>query len=146
MNFGQGGVIGIAVENILEDTFDLVRGRRTGVKRHRAFLVAKAQRTEIIEPENVIGMCVGVEDRVDARDALANGLRVEVGRGVYENDAAVISDHHRWSRAPVVRMDRRADAAVATERGDTHRSAPSEHGECRLHATLRARRWAAVPE
>src|SRR3954468_22773153 len=69
MNFGQGRVIGIAVEDILEYTFDLLRGRCPSVKRDGTLLMPKAQRPKIVEPKNVVSVRVRVEDSVHASDA-----------------------------------------------------------------------------
>ena len=48
----------------------------------------KAQGTEVVHAEDVVGVAVGVEDGVEAVDAGGNGLGVEVGAGVDDDVVA----------------------------------------------------------
>ena len=52
----------------------------------------EAEGAEVVQAEDVVGVAVGVEDGVDAADAFAEGLGVEVGAGVDEDDVVVVGD------------------------------------------------------
>ncbi len=69
--------------------------------------VAKAERAEVVEAHDVVGVAVGVEDGVDVADAFAEGLRVEVGAGVDEDDVAVVRETDGGAGAAVTRVRRR---------------------------------------
>ena len=64
----------------------------------------KAERPDIVEPENVVSVAVSVEHGVDLPDALADGLLAEIRRGVDEYGVSVPLHHDRRSRAAVVRV------------------------------------------
>src|SRR3954467_2753481 len=80
VNFGQSRVIGIAVEDILEYAFDLLRGRCPGIKRDGTFLMAKAQRPKIVKPKDVISVRVRIKNGVHTGDALAYRLSMKIRR------------------------------------------------------------------
>ena len=60
-----------------------------GVERHlrAAGNAREAQRANIVEPEDVVRMAVGVEDRVDLLDLFAQCLFAEVRRGIDQHEA-----------------------------------------------------------
>src|SRR5438309_3696125 len=72
VNLRQCRVIGIAVEDVLEYAFDLLRSRGASIKWNRSLLMAKAQGPQIVEPKNVVGVGVGIKHGVHSVDALAN--------------------------------------------------------------------------
>ena len=137
LDAGAGGVtVGLA-EGVLEDALDDVGGFVVGVDGEIAVGV-KAEGTEIVEAEDVVGVAVGVEHGVDAADALAQGLGVEVRAGVDEDGVLVVGEADGRAGAPVARISvgrdgRGADRAVAAERGHAHRGAGAQKGERRLH-------------
>src|SRR6185503_20023616 len=71
------------LEDIFEDAIDVDPGAFIGVKAERA--VAKIQRTNIVEPEDVVRMAVRNQDRIQTLQAVAQGLLPEVGRSIDEN-------------------------------------------------------------
>ena len=89
-------------------------------------------------------MAVGVEDGIYVGDALADGLCVEVGAGIDEDDVAVVGEADGGAGAAVVRLrdgqagaggdGRDADGAGTAERGDAHGGSGAEEGEGCIHA------------
>ena len=67
-------------------------------------LAAEAERAQVVEAQDVVGVAVGVEDGVDAPDFFAQGLRVEVRAGVDEDGVAVVVDADGGACAAVVRI------------------------------------------
>ena len=118
------GVAVFLAEGVLEDAFDVVRGFLVGID-GQVVVPAKAEGTEIVETHDVIGVAVGVEDGIDATNAFAQGLGVEVGAGIDQHGVVVVGEPDGWAGAAVVRVSigRRgggAYGAVATEGGHTH--------------------------
>ena len=90
----------------------------------------KAQGAEVVHAQDVVGVAVGVEDGVEAAEALAHRLGVEVWAGVDDDVVALPGDKDRGTGAAVMRIGRRkmrlrrrrrdADIAHASQRGDAH--------------------------
>src|SRR5690349_14664010 len=93
----------------------------------------ETQRAEIIQPQNVIGMRVRIQDGVDLTDTFANCLCVEVWSGIDEYHFPGIFDHDRWPRTSVVRVGRMTNCTVAADCGYTHRRPATKDRECCLH-------------
>ena len=128
---GAGRVAVLGAEGVAEDAAQGGGGGSIGVE---GDLGAEAERAEVIHAEDVVGVVVGVEDGVDTAEALAEGLRVEVGAGVDEDGVVVVLDTDGRAGAPVAwvaaGIDGGAtDGAGATERGDAHGGAGAEEGE-----------------
>src|SRR5271166_4678889 len=138
LNLREAAVFVICLEDVAKDTAQHLRGCVAGEERDLAASrgAREAERPNIVQPENVVSVTVRVEYRVDLPDALANGLLAEVRRGVDEHRVTVPLHHHRRTRAALVRVLRRAYAAVAADGGYSHRSAASQHGERCLHPVL----------
>src|SRR5271155_2371504 len=90
----QAAIFVIRVEDVAEHLAQECRRIGARVERQFSWLVNEAERTQIIDAKNVVGVSVGVENRIHALDLLANGLRVKIGRGVDKHDLARIFDHH----------------------------------------------------
>lgn len=71
----------LLAESIGEHAPQIVEGSRGGVDRH-GFVIEFAEPAQVVEAQNVIGVGVGVNNGVDARDALPQTLGTEVGRGI----------------------------------------------------------------
>src|ERR1700685_3963528 len=81
-------------------------------------------------------MGMSVENGVQASDALAQGLRVKVRRGIDQYYLPRIFDHYRRTGTFIVRIGGVAHSAGASQGGHTHRSAASQHSERRLHRSV----------
>jgi len=75
-------------EGVVEDALDGLGGGLVGVEGKVAGVV-EAERTEVVHAEDMVGVAVGIEDGVEAADAFANRLRVEVGAGVDDDIVAI---------------------------------------------------------
>ena len=86
----------------------------------------------------MVGVLVRVEDGVNAVDPRGDQLTPEFGWGVDQQaDAAVRFDHGADTRAPVARIGRAADRAVASDlRHPEARSGPQER-ELHIISTFR---------
>ena len=114
-----GWVAVLFAEGVLEDALDALCGCVVGVDGQIALCV-KAERPQIVESHDVVGVAVGVEHGVDAADVFAQGLRMKVRAGVDQDRVAFVGEPDRRSGAPVARVGRSADRAVAAEGGHSH--------------------------
>ena len=130
------GVFGFGGEGVVEDFFDDARAGVIGVEGHVAVGVVEGERAQIVEAEDVIGVRMRIEDRIDVADVFAQGLLAEIGSGVDE-DAVVCPLHGGGgARAPVAGIRRGANAAFASERRNAHGSAAAKDGERGLHSVV----------
>src|SRR5581483_1845470 len=136
LDLGQPAVLVIVVKNVAEDAAQRSQRFRMGVERNVAG--AEAERAQVVEAQDVIGVAVGVEHGVERADAFADGLLAEVGRGVDEHGVAIELHQHRGTRAPVARIAGGAHGAAAADGGDAHRRPRTEHGKGCFH------RWPTV--
>ena len=95
------------------DLFQRVRGG----KRFQRTVDDAVQDADVIEPGDVIGMRVGVQDRVESPDAAGQELEAHVGRRIHQQPACPCSpgkfprlfrlgrfDHDAGARAPIARL------------------------------------------
>lgn len=85
--------------------------------------------TNVVEPENVVGVGVGKYDGVEALDAAAQGLLAKIRCRVNDDVVAVAGEKQGRAKAVVARIAGGADTALATERRHAHRSAGAEDRE-----------------
>src|SRR5882724_1431298 len=103
-----------------------------GIERNLAF-APEAEQPHVIQAQDMVGMSVRVKNRVKPFDVLANRLLPEIRRGVDEHCVPVVLHQNRRTRAPVMRIIRRAYPAVAPDGGNAHRRSAAQHGESCLH-------------
>ena len=114
--------------------------------------MGKAQRTQIVEAEDVVGVRMGVEDGVDVADAEAQRLLAEVRAGVDKDtmrSRRLVSipglglpfDGDGRPETLIARIGGGADAAAATQRGHAHGRATAEKQD----AGVDGRRQADAP-
>ena len=70
----------------------------------KVVLTVKAERAQVVEAHDVVGVPVGVEDGIDVADILAQGLGVEVRAGVDEDGAVVVGESDGRAGAAVARV------------------------------------------
>jgi hypothetical protein len=115
---------GRRAERVREDALQL--GDRVAVAVHAQGTSALEgnEPAQLVEPEDVVGVAVGIDHRVDARQLLRQRLAAQVRSGVDEHLGAVIVCHHdRGAEAPVFRGRRLAHAAGAADHRDALRGA-----------------------
>src|SRR5579863_9950384 len=128
------------VENVLEDTPDVLHRRAVSVNGNRLAL-AKVEDANVIQTQQVIGVGVRKNDGVEPRHALAQRLLAEVGRRVDDHGSPVELEQHRRPGSLVVRVRRTANRAPAGNGGHTGRGSGAEESQC--HWLLRAWRCSA---
>ena len=84
---------------------------------------------DVVEAEDVVGVEMGQEDRVDAGHFEAEALHAEVGARVDNQGFVAEGDVERGAHAVVTRVGARADGAVAADDGDTSGGARAEEAE-----------------
>ena len=92
-----------------------------------------AQRAQVIDPKNMVGVSVGIQHGVDLRNLFADGLRIKVWSRVDQYDLIVVFEHDRRTRSPVVGIARVADRALASQSGHAHRRPTAQHGQSGFH-------------
>src|SRR5215467_35776 len=78
-------------------------------------------------------MRVGVENRIQMRDVLADRLDVKIRRGIDQHGLAAVLQHDGWSCPAVVWIVGVANCAITAKRWDAHRRPAAQHGQGRFH-------------
>src|SRR5438132_4278631 len=123
----------VRVEDITEHVANEFRGVGPGVERQLARFMAKTQRPQVVDSENVIGVGVSVEHGIKMGDALADCLLVKIRCAVDEHHATVVFNQNRRSSTAVVGIGGMADRAVAANGGHAHGRAAAQDGQRGLH-------------
>jgi len=96
---------------------------------------------EVVEAAGVVGVGVGHQHRVDPVEPDRQRLETKLGRGVDQVDALAVADDGRGAGAPIARVRRAADAAVAADEGDAVRGTGAEERQGRhVRASIAATR------
>src|SRR5262249_47512493 len=84
LDLRQSAVFVIAVEDVAEDAAQHALGSLAGIQRNLAAAgdARKAERPDVVEAEDVVGMAVRVEYRVNPANALADCLLAKIRSGV----------------------------------------------------------------
>jgi hypothetical protein len=132
---GTGRILGVRLEGVLKDALEDVGCCVIGIEAEAA-RVAKAERTEVVHAEDVVGMRVRIEDRVDMADSFPQCLIAKVGSRVDDHRLAgpVVRplDSDRRTAAGIPRIGGSTDVTFASERGDAHRSAAAKDEDLSL--------------
>src|ERR1700678_3942430 len=81
----------------------------------------------------MVGMGVGVEDRIQLGDLFPQCLLAKIRRGIDQYIPPVVGDHYRRTSTTIARVERMADGAVAAGRRNSDRRAAAEYRQSRLH-------------
>src|SRR5437588_2620558 len=119
-NLCQPTVLVVGVEDIPEHGSQEFGSFRPRIERNFPSPM-KAQRTQIINSQTVIGVGVSIENRIELADLLTDGLLTEIRSGVNEYSLTVIFHQHRGPGATVARIRRMAHGTVTADGGHTHR-------------------------
>src|SRR6185369_3367051 len=84
------------------------------------------ERADVVEPHDVIGVRMRVEEEVEPRDRRAQQLQAQIRRGVDQEVLPVRLDLHRLPQPLVARIVRRADGTMATDDRNAGGSAGAE--------------------
>src|SRR5579871_3249367 len=93
----------------------------------------ESERAQVVEPQNVVGMRMGIEHGVEPADLFTDSLGTKIGGGVDDDDMTVILEHDRRAGTAVVRIDGATDFAHTPDGGHAHGGAAPQHCEGSLH-------------
>src|SRR5208283_4031152 len=131
-------VLVVRLEDVPEDVAQHLLGHSAGKQWNLSAAGDswKAERPDIVQPKNMVGVAVGVKHGINFLDALANGLLAEIRCSVDKYRTSVPLHHHRGTRAAVVRVCRGTHPAVAADSRHPHRRPTAQHSERRFHPAL----------
>src|SRR5947209_5899286 len=132
LDAGYSTIFVIFVKDVTEDFLHGGRRLRMRVEGNPVW-PPEAQRTHIIKPQDMVGMRVSVDHRIQPGDAFPDGLLSEIGRGIDEHAAVTILQHDGRPGTAVTRVSRGAHAAGAADGWHTHGCAAAQHCEHRFH-------------
>ena len=69
----------------------------------------------VVQAHDVVGVGVRKYHRVDAIHIIGDALKPQFRRRIHQHAHLPVGDHHRRTRAPVVRIGRSADVALAPD-------------------------------
>ena len=147
---GWVGIL-LGLENVGMNPLHVLEGGRFGIDVDRTSHHC-VEPTDLIEPEKVIDMMVGVEDSITSTKILPQRLLTKVWRGVDQDDAimsigVVEADGRTGSCPGVTGVGRTTDFAIAGNGRDPGRRTGTEHGARQImHGALlpKVRRSQAV--
>src|SRR6266436_5661750 len=93
----------------------------------------KAQRPQIVDSENVIGMSVRVEHCIEAANVLSDSLLSEIRSGIDQNAAPAVLNQYRRPGSAVARIRRMTHGAIAADSWHAHGRPAAQHRERRPH-------------
>ena len=109
-------VLGLLRERVLEHPPEVGQGMRVAIERHGP-TAHHVEPPDLVEPEDVVGVAVGVDDRVDAGHPVPERLCPQVRRRIHEHLHPVVERQ----------QDRRTGPRVARIVGSAHRALAADH-------------------
>ena len=109
----------LAVKDVRESPPQNGQSLLIGVDRQSRFL-AEVEGANVVESQDVVGVAVGIDDGVQAFQAVAQSLKAEVGGSVDDHVMVRAREQHGRPGAVVVGILRTANAAMATQAGNAH--------------------------
>lgn len=89
----------------------------------------KRDQTQVVESENMVGVLMGVDDRVDQTDPFADQLDPQIRRGVDQHRASGQPDRDRTAGAVVPRIVALTNLAIASDRRDADAGPGAQEGD-----------------
>src|SRR5438132_759428 len=109
------------LKNVFEDATNI--DPRALVRVQAEWAVAKVERANIVQSENVIGVAVCDQDRVEMLQAMTQSLLAKVGGSIDDDCLAAVLDQNRDAQTFDTRIVGDACLAIAGGRGDFRREA-----------------------
>jgi hypothetical protein len=128
------GIVQINSECVAEHPLKMGDRFGTAVDIHSA--AHRAVPPQVIQPDNVIGVRMGVEHRVERHQPRTQGLDTKIRGGIHQNLLLINREQHARSQPAVVRIGRRAGLTVTGQHGHTMRSARTQNRQRHRHVTL----------
>src|ERR1700722_14333662 len=117
----------MSIEGVIENTFDDIRRGIISIQRDFA-LVLKTQGPQVVQSQDVVGMRMGIEHRVDMIDTFPQGLHPKVRAGINDDPVSLPGDGNGRPGTAIARINRSADPAGAAQRRPTHGSSTAKYG------------------
>ena len=111
------GAADFEVEGVVESFFEAGESEGIGVDGD-AVSIFHGVGAKVIESCDVVGMAMGVEDRIEVWDGGAEGLRAKIGGGIDDDAEGAFFDPDRGAKSAVAWVGGGADAAGAGEEGN----------------------------
>src|SRR5256885_11941068 len=89
LHLGQSGVIRVGIKYVTKNRLDVPQCRFVGVER-KFFRAAETQGTNIVEPHDVVGVRVGINDRIEAPHTGAQCLLAKIGSCINQDRKSVV--------------------------------------------------------
>src|SRR5690349_23721485 len=107
LHLRHGAVLVPVVKNVAEHAAQDSGHSIAGIERNAPFPV-KAERAQVVESKDMVGMGVRIEYRVQLAHTLPQRLLAEIGGGINQDYAPAVLDKNRRASAAVVRIGRSA--------------------------------------
>jgi len=114
-------------EDIAEAGVDVVHAGPAAVERDGGALT-HIEGAQVVDAMGMVGVGMGIEHGVDVEQAIGHRLQTQFGRRVDQDRGIVVADHDGGTGAPVARVGRGTDRAVAPDHGHAMARAGAENG------------------
>jgi hypothetical protein len=111
------GAADFEVEGVVEGFFEAGEGEGIGVDGD-SISIFYGVGAQVVEACDVVGMAMGVEDRIEVWDGGSEGLGTKIGGGIDDDAEGAFFDPNRGAKSAVAWVGGGADAAGAGEEGD----------------------------
>jgi len=111
------GAADFEVEGVVESFFEAGEGERIGVDRN-SISIFHGVGAQVVESCDVVGMAMGVEDRIEVWDGGAESLRAKIGGGIDDEAEGAFFDPDRGAKSAIAWVGGGANAAGAGEEGN----------------------------
>ena len=111
------GAADFEVEGVVEGFFEAREGEGIGVDGD-PISIFHGEGAKVVEACDVVGMAMGVKDRIEVWDGGAEGLRAKIGGSIDDDAEGAFFDPNRGAKSAVAWVGGGADAAGAGEEGN----------------------------
>jgi hypothetical protein len=102
------------LKDVFENAANVYPSPFVSVKAQRA--VTKIQRPNIVEAENVVGVTMRYQDRIEMLQSLTQGLLTKVSRSIDNYGLTRVFDEDRYAQTLITWIVRGAGLAIACDR------------------------------
>lgn len=123
-----GGVSMLDIEGVIKGLVKAGKGVGVGIKRNPIAVLDRIG-SEVIKTGDVIGMAVGVEDRIQSGNSCPKSLGAKIGGGIDHEAKVFVLQPDRGSKASIPRIGGGTYAAMTSKHGDALGGSGSEKGK-----------------
>src|SRR5512133_1648198 len=114
LQLGTKTAVVIRLEDVTEVPINARQGGRRSIDRDR-FVGPQIEDAQLIDAVHIVGVGMGVKDRVDPADILAQRLKPQIGRSIDQDIQPRTTQQDAATRPLVAGVLRTADRAIATD-------------------------------